>query len=184
MSLSFARICFGLVLGTSAIEAQTPVPPDVPRCQGARDSVVVLWCQGGEAWLRQDTKTAIARYARVYAMEQAKRTLSPAAWRVLVDNLGMGYGMSGALDKSQEVFEYGISNDSEYPLFRYNMACVYAERGDWQTAIRYLDEAYARKANMTRGEQMPNAWTDDSFQRFMKDRAFTAALAKITPKVP
>ena len=126
--------------------------------------------------------TAIAQYSRAYEIEKVKRTLSSSAWRALLDNLGMGYGMSGALDKSQQVFEYGISKDPDYPMFRYNMACVYAGRGDWKASIRYLDEAYARKANMIPGEPIPDPWTDDSFQRFMKEPGFTTALARIYPK--
>ncbi len=178
---SFAvAVWFGLCI--PAMSARAQGAPEIPACGAARDSVVVLWCQGGAAWLRKDVKGAIDPYSRAFAMEKRKRSLGQTAWRVLLDNLGMAYGMTGELEKSQQLFEFGVAQDPDYPLFRYNLACVFAEREDWQASIRYLGQAFARKANMNHGEEMPDPWTDDSFQRFMRNPQFTAALTKIRPR--
>jgi tetratricopeptide (TPR) repeat protein len=100
-------------------------------------------------------------------------------WRVLVDNLGMAYGISGDLANAKSTFEYGISKDGEYPNFHYNLACTYAETGKLDEAIASLRTAYKFKANVINGEQMPEARKDTSFTKFLDEPKFRKALAEI-----
>jgi hypothetical protein len=65
-------------------------------------------------------------------------------------------------------------------MFHYNLACTYAEMNDVDKAITYLRRAFELKANMIEGERFPDPWTDDSFQRFMKNEKFVSALKEIT----
>jgi len=101
---------------------------------------------------------------------------------VLVDNLGMAYGITGDLDKAKETFEYGISKDPDYPLFYYNLACTYGEKKDMDKAIEYLKLAFDRRENMIPGERMPNPATDSSFKQFMQNEKFRAALKELKAK--
>ena len=89
--------------------------------------------------------------------------MSQNYWRVLVDNLGMAYGMT---------LNYGVSQDPSYPMFYYNLACVAAERKDMNKTMDYLGKAFARKANSIPGEGMPDPRQDDSFKRFMSNDQF------------
>jgi hypothetical protein len=57
--------------------------------------------------------------------------------QVLVDNLGMAYGITGDLKKASEIFEYGLSKDDTYPMFYYNLACTYAEMNDLDNTIKH-----------------------------------------------
>jgi len=91
---------------------------------------------------------------------------------VLIDQLGMSYGISHELAKSKAVFEYGISKDPEYPLFYYNIACGYGEQNDRENALVFLKKAFERKANVLKGEAMPNPLTDDSFKNLISDPTF------------
>src|SRR5580658_10524064 len=50
--------------------------------------------------------------------------LDHTTWRVLVDNLGMAYGITGDLSHAEDTFNYGRSKDPAYPMFYYNLACV------------------------------------------------------------
>ena len=125
-------------------------------------------------------RRAIPPYQKALDREKANRTLGQNLWRVLVDNLGMAYGISGDLKKAKETFEYGLSKDPKYPMFHYNMACTYGEMKDPDNAIVYLKQAFENKNNMIRGEKMPNPWTDSSFQRFMDNERFVTALREIT----
>lgn len=134
---------------------------------------------GSVYFLKNDYKKAIAPYQKALDLEKANRTLEKKLWYVLVDNLGMSYGITGDLKKAKEVFEYGISKDPEYPLFYYNMACTYAEMENMDKAIEYLKLAFERKENRIRGEDMPNPATDSSFERFMKNEKFLAALQEL-----
>jgi hypothetical protein len=91
----------------------------------------------------------------------------------------MAYGVSGDLKTAKATFDYGVSKDSTYPMFHYNLACTFAEMGDRDTTIQELTRAFALKANANPGEPMPNPGTDDSFRRFMKDATFQSVLKEI-----
>jgi hypothetical protein len=41
---------------------------------------------------------------------------------------GMSYGISGRLQQEKVTFEYGLTQDPEYPMFYYNLACTYGKR--------------------------------------------------------
>ena len=135
---------------------------------------------GSATYLQKDYKNAARYYQRTLDAEKQKRTLSKTMFQVLVDNLGMAYGISGDLEKSRAIFEYGISQDPDYPLFYYNMACYYGELGRRDEAIEQLRKAYARKANGIPGEGgIPDPLEDSSFTKFKSDRKFNDAVAEM-----
>lgn len=67
-------------------------------------------------------------------------------------------------------------------MFHYNMACTYAEMDDVDNAIKYLRTAFQYQDNMIKGETFPDPWSDDSFQRFMKNDKFVNALKEMSGK--
>jgi len=138
--------------------------------------------RASRAFLDRDFKRAIPPYQQALDREKANRTLSENLWRVLVDNLGMAYGISGDLKKAKETFEYGLSQDPKYPMFHYNMACTYAEMNDVDHTIESLRQAFQYKQNMIKGERFPDPWNDDSFQKFMNNDKFVSSLKEITSK--
>jgi hypothetical protein len=81
--------------------------------------------QGSKFYLQRKYSDAAESYQRALDLEKQKRTLSKDYFRVLVDNLGMSYGISGKLPQAQATFEYGLTQDPEYPMFYYNLACTY-----------------------------------------------------------
>jgi Tfp pilus assembly protein PilF len=121
-------------------------------------------------------------YQAALDREKQKRTISENMWRVLVDNLAMAYGVPGDLKRAKETIEYGLSKDPNYPMFHYLMACTYAEMDDVDNTIKYLRQAFQYKDNMIKGETFPDARTDDSFQRFMKNDKFVGALKEMSRK--
>ena len=135
--------------------------------------------QGSAAYLKRDYKQAIHLYSKALELEKKEPTLERNIWRVLVDNLGMSYGISGDNKKAKEIFEYGVSKDANYPLFYYNLACAHAEMNDLDNAIKNLKVAFQYQANMIPGERLPNPATDDSFSRFLKNEKFQQALEEI-----
>jgi tetratricopeptide (TPR) repeat protein len=149
--------------------------------QGA-PTVVDLFKQGNFYFLKRDFEAAIGPYQKALDLEKQKRVLDKTFWFVLIDNLGMAYGISGDLDRAKETFDYGISIDPDYPLFYYNMACFYGEKKEMDKAIEYLKLAFARRKNMIPGEKMPDPATDSSFEGFMKNEEFKAALKELKDK--
>jgi tetratricopeptide (TPR) repeat protein len=134
---------------------------------------------GSRSFVQGDYKAAISPYEQALTMEKRGRKLDSDLWRVLIDNLGMAYGISGNLNKAEETFKYGLANDPSYPMFSYNMACTYAERNDLENTLVYLKKAFDNKANVIRGERMPDPSKDDSFQRFLSEPKFQALLKSL-----
>jgi tetratricopeptide (TPR) repeat protein len=135
-------------------------------------SSVELVEQASRLYLQHDYKGAIGPYSRALELEKANSNLEKSFWYVLVDNLGMSYGITGNLQKAKETFEYGVSKEPTYPLFYYNLACTYAEMEDATEAENYLKKAFDYKANVLPGESMPDPRKDDSFKKLMKNKEF------------
>lgn len=128
--------------------------------------------QASTLYLKHDYKGAIGPYSQTLELEKANPTLQKSLWYVLIDNLGMSYGITGNLEKAKETFEYGASKDPDYPLFYYNLACTYVEMNDATEAENYLKKAFDQKANALPGEGMPDPRKDESFQKLMKNKEF------------
>lgn len=154
----------------------------VPAQSNSTKSAMDLWLEGSSYFRDHDFKSAIPPYQKALDLEKQNRTLSDTYWKVLIDNLGMAYGITGNLDKAKDTFEYGISKAPDYPMFYYNMACTFAEKEDMDKAIEYLKLAFDRRGNMLPGEDMPDPATDDSFARFMNNQMFLAALKELKKK--
>lgn len=142
-------------------------------------SALELLKQGSAHFLRGDYRAAVGPYSRALELEKQGPRLERNLWRVLVDNLGMSYGITGDLARARETFEYGLSREPDYPMFHYNLACTYAEAGDLDNAVRYLKSAFANRRNMIPGEEMPDPASDDSFGRFRQDERFRRALKEL-----
>ena len=133
--------------------------------------------EGLLAYLDHDYKKAVpSMKAALDELKSEPGFETSRAWRVLVDNLGIAQGIIGDLKGARATFDYGVSKDPAYPMFHYNLACVFAEERDRDGAIAELKRAYALKANSNPGESVPNPATDESFARFRKDKTFLAAL--------
>ena len=135
--------------------------------------------QGSAFYVKNDFKQAIGPYSKALELEKKTPTLNKTFFYVLVDNLGISYGITGDLKKAKETFEYGLSKDSKYPMFYYNLACTYAEMNDLDQTISNLKRAFENKANMITGEKFPDPATDDSFQRYMRNDRFFSTLKEL-----
>jgi tetratricopeptide (TPR) repeat protein len=94
--------------------------------------------------------------------------------RVATDNMGMALGMSGDLDGARKVFQEASSEDPDYPMYYYNLACADAEQGDAADAKLHLQQAFAHKANTIPGEKLPDPTKDDSILKLKSDKNFWA----------
>lgn len=94
--------------------------------------------------------------------------------RVATDQLVMSLGMSGDINDSRAVAEKAIAADPGYPINYYNLACADAEQGNASGAKMHLQQAFDRRANVLKGESMPDPTKDDSILKLRKDKAFWA----------
>jgi len=134
---------------------------------------------GSIFYLAKDYKNAIIWYQKVYDMEQKERKLDISFWRMMVDNLGMAYGMTGDIKKSREIYEAAIPKDPEYCAFYYSLACGYAEEDDFENAMLNLEKAIKFQDNQIKGEKFPDPTTDSSFKKYVKNERFKELVKKI-----
>jgi tetratricopeptide (TPR) repeat protein len=121
-------------------------------------------------------------FEKALAMVPADGAPFPSATtarRVLTDQAGMAYGMSGNLEKARALFEYAKKSDPEYPMYYYNLACADAEEKNIGAARIHLQQAFARKANVVPGEKMPDPTLDDSFLPYKDQKDFWAFLKQL-----
>lgn len=154
------------------LEAAQVVDTSADGAKSTGPTSMDLFLEGGRSFVKQDFKKAIEPYQNALDLEKKDPKLGQTYWRILVDNLAMAYGITGDLKNSKEVLVYGMSKDQTYPLFYYNMACVYAESKDLDNTMANLKRAFQYKQNVIQGETMPDPRTDDSFQGFMHTKQF------------
>lgn len=99
--------------------------------------------------------------------------------RVATDQLVMSLGMSGALKESRVVAQRAVAADPDYPLNYYNLACIDAEEGNATDAKTHLKQAFDRRANVIKGEAMPDPTKDDSILKLKKDKEFWAFVSTL-----
>lgn len=136
--------------------------------------------QGSLAFLAKNYTEAILFYTKALEQEMREPTLERDLWRVVVDNLGYSYYSTEDKHKAKEIFEYGLSKDDKFPMFYYNLACLYAEADDLDNAITKLRLAFKYKNNMIAGERFPNPAADSSFARYLKNEKFRRVLVDLT----
>jgi hypothetical protein len=102
--------------------------------------------------------------------------------RVVTDQAGMSYGMSGDIAKARAIFAKASAADPDYPMYYYNLACADAEEKNLTGARNNLQKAFDRKANVLPGEAMPDPTTDDSFLPYRENREFWAFLEGLHAK--
>jgi tetratricopeptide (TPR) repeat protein len=145
----------------------------------AQKTALQYVAEGSKHYLNGDFEKAILPYQKALDLEKKERKLEKKLWIVLVDNLGMAYGITGDIKNSMSVLEYGIKEEPTYPLFYYNMACGYGELGDEDNAIKFLRPAFKYRANMLEGEHFPDPMTDSSFEKFRDNEKFRSAVEEM-----
>jgi tetratricopeptide (TPR) repeat protein len=136
----------------------------------------------GNALYRQSNYAqAIPPYQKAFELEKVEPQLDRNLWRVLIDNLGMSYRMTGHLKEAKTTFEQGIQADPAYPMFHYNLASTFAGMNDLDRTMQSLATAFRYRKNQRPGEKgMPDPRQDSSFQRFMKNETFRTLVNDLT----
>lgn len=101
------------------------------------------------------------------------------ARHIVRDQAGMAHGIAGNLASSRRIFEAGIREDADYPMYYYNLACADAGDKNLKSAMENLQKAFDRRANVNPGESMPPVTQDDSFTPYRNNKEFWAFLQKL-----
>ncbi len=151
-----------------------PPPPEPPNSRE-------LFNLGRALYVKNKYAQAVLPYQKAFDLEKEHPELDRTLWRALIDNLGMAYGMAGHLKEAKSTFEQGIQADPTYPIFHYNLACIFAEMNDLDRTMQSLATAFRHRKNLNSGEKtMPDPRRDSPFQRFMKNDTFRIFLNDLT----
>lgn len=156
--------------------------PDQSGLQAAgqvTDSSSSLMAQGNELYVQGHYDGALKFYQRAFELEKSSRTFDKDLFLELIGRLEFCYRLNGNLAKARETLDYGFSQDAEYPLFHYDMACVYAQQGKVDESLGQLRQAYKYKANASPGDMPPDPTEDSCFQKIANDPRFTDAVQKM-----
>lgn len=134
---------------------------------------------GNLSFFRKDFQGAIPYYQKALERDKNRKSLGRERWLLLVDQLGLSYGLSGDFMKAKETCEWAISQEPEYPMFFYNLACAYAEMNKMDEALRNLRLAYKYKGNVLPGQTFPEPRSDSSFKKYANDKIFITELQKM-----
>ncbi len=176
--LAILLFCMVIGLAAAAVRAQNPDALSAEAAP-AKDESMVLLVEGSKSYNDADYKAAIPIYEKALQLQKKKRTLERRWWLMLVDNLSFAYGVTGDVDASRAVIEYGISKEPTYPMFYYNNAWGYAQQNDEDNAIKNLRLAFKYKANANKGNELPDPAKDESFAELMKSQKFLKALMEM-----
>jgi tetratricopeptide (TPR) repeat protein len=144
-----------------------------------RPTALDLLEYGNLSLFRKEYPGAISYYRKALDLDKHRMTLGRQGWILLVDQLGMAYELSGDFVKAQETYEWAISQEPEYPMFFYNLACAYAEMGKMDQALRNLRLAYKYKTQILADQKFPNPMSDSSFKKYLDNKIFMAELQKM-----
>lgn len=122
---------------------------------------------------------AVTEYERARELVMRSGQLKPDEERLLIDELGTSYSLSGQASEAKTLFETSIKRDPDYPMYYYNLARVHARKGDLDETIANLKQGFARKDHMPAGKTWPNPREDESFEKYLKKEKFQAAMKEM-----
>jgi Tfp pilus assembly protein PilF len=122
---------------------------------------------------------AAQEYARALELDDQQKKLGDIQRRRAVDQLGVSYALSRNYDRAKQVYLDALAKDPEYSMFNYNLACVYAEMDDLDSAIPYLKKSWEHRDTLPSDVKYPDPRKDDSFKAFWNDKRFLDAVQDI-----
>jgi energy-coupling factor transporter ATP-binding protein EcfA2 len=130
------------------------------------DALKKVYIQGNLSMIlvEQDVQIGLEFSQRAYVLETGRIVKS---------------GMSGDLANAQKTFQWAITQEPEYPMFYYNLACTYAEMDNLDQTIRNLRLAFKYKSKNLPGDRFPDPKSDSSFKKYLNNREFTRELEKM-----
>jgi len=119
---------------------------------------------------------AAQEYGRVLELDAKQNKLSAEHKRLVIDNQAVAYAQSGDLERAKSIYLDVLKGDPDYAMYNYNLACVYAEMHDLDSALPYLKKSWANRNNMPTNIKFPDPRKDNSFRSYVDDPKFQEAV--------
>jgi Tfp pilus assembly protein PilF len=122
---------------------------------------------------------AAPEYERVLQLDDEQHKYRDAQRRKFVDQYGVTTALGGNLQKAKQIYLDAIAKDPDYAMFNYNLACVYAELGDLESALPYLKKSWEHRDTLPSDIKYPDPRKDNSFRQYLNDPRFQEAVKYI-----
>ena len=119
---------------------------------------------------------AATEYGRVLELDATQKRLSKQDRRSAIDGQAVTYAQSGDLDRAKSIYLDALKDDPDYAMYNYNLACVYAELHDLDSAVPYLKKSWEKRDTLPSGQKFPDPRQDSSFRAYQDDPRFQAAV--------
>jgi tetratricopeptide (TPR) repeat protein len=139
----------------------------------------------GQTLFRQENyRKAIIWLQRVLDREKLQSTLPQAQQLALLDLLGLAHHLGGDRPRAREIFNEGLAQNPDYPLFYYHLARIYGEEGALDAALKNLRLTLLHRAQLPPGEKLPNPAIDSAFKAFVRDPRFEKLAGEFAHAAP
>jgi Tfp pilus assembly protein PilF len=119
---------------------------------------------------------AAQEYGRVLELDAKQNKLSDEHKRQVIDGQAAAYAQGGDLQRAKSIYLDALKTDPDYAMYNYNLACVYAELHDLDSAIPYLKKSWQKRANLPSDVKYPDPRKDNSFRPYLNDSKFQEAV--------
>jgi tetratricopeptide (TPR) repeat protein len=122
---------------------------------------------------------ATQEFERVLDLDAHQKKLSDDDKRRVIDGQAVAYAQGGDLQRAKSIYVEVLEKDPDYSMYNYNLACVYAELHDLDSALPYLKKSWDKRDNMPSDLKFPDPRKDDSFKPYWEDAKFQEAVRYI-----
>jgi len=119
---------------------------------------------------------AAQEFSRALELDAKQKKLSDEDKRRAIDGQAVAYAESGDLDRAKSIYLTALKDDPDYSMYNYNLACVYAEMHDLDSALPYLKKSWEKRDNIPRDMKVPDPRQDSSFRFYVSDPKFQEAV--------
>ena len=158
----------------SSLKIHSPFQPSTP-------DVIAI---GTMLFHQEKYRRAIVWFQRALDREKLQATLPKAQQLALLDLLGQAQHFDGDRPRAREIFNEGIAQNPDYPLFYYHLARICGEEGALDDALKNLRLALLHRGQLPPGEKLPSPATDPAFRAFARAPRFeklAEEFARATP---
>ncbi|HWR15113.1 MAG TPA: tetratricopeptide repeat protein [Terriglobales bacterium] len=122
---------------------------------------------------------AAQEYTKALELDASQKKLTEAQRRSAIDQQAISYALGGELKRARDIYLEALKSDGDYAMYNYNLACVYAEMNDLNSALPYLRKSWEHRDTLPSGVKFPDPRKDDSFKAFWNDARFQKAVSDI-----
>jgi tetratricopeptide (TPR) repeat protein len=167
-------------VGTWQNARRNPLPPNPTKAEKlfneasalAPEWILPVYGLADMNFMLRKYSVSAKYYTKARELDDKKHELDKAGRHDMLDQLGLSYALDADYKTAEAVYQDALKEDPEFPMFHYNLACVYAESHKLGDALEELRKAWEFKDNMPKGQPFPDPRKDDSWREYLDNPKF------------